>query len=328
MRMRSITLWAAAILMAAFLWGCDDGGGGSGPEPTEGPLTAGPGVVVADYVGAGLFKFSFAGAPMGYKEYAEWCNPEDISIYQKDGSIWVTDISNSAVYKVSETGVVLKTVNNMGPAAVSVNQNDGSCWVCDQVNDRILRLDSAGAIKATATGFNFPADVACYSADGSCWVADVTNCRLVKLSPGGGQLKVVHLLGDAGLVAVDPNSGNCWASDGGDLIKVSSNGTILKRVSEPCGNHGIGTITVSPADGSVYIFGGSDKLIRFDSNANKSWEKANLNTVRYIAVNKNDNTVWVAGNEPAKVYKMSAAGGILKEITASFEGPFGVDIVY
>ena len=150
-------------------------------------------------------------------------HPEGVAV-DASGNVYVADISNSTIRKITSTGVVTTLAGLAGssgatdltgaaarfngPAGVAVDSS-GNVYVADTYNDTIRKITPAGAVTTLAgsagvqgstngTGsgalFYLPAGVAVDSS-GNVYVADTYNDTIRKITPGGA---VTTLAGTAG----------------------------------------------------------------------------------------------------------------------------------
>ncbi len=151
--------------------------------------------------------------------------PEDVSVNERNNTVWVADTSNGKVYRLypgvpdgydvtGEAGYHATAAGFYNPRAVSVNTSDGTCWVADTSNNQVVKLAPSGTIELIRIGgFSSPQDVAVNPVDNTCWVADYTNDRVVKLDSAGNILAEVGGMDNPYSVAVNPEDGSCWVAD-------------------------------------------------------------------------------------------------------------------
>ena len=114
------------------------------------------------------------------------------------GNVWVADMENNKVLKLSQDGRLLQTIDNAGsksghfnrPTGVSVSP-EGLVYICDSGNHRVAVHDEYGMFlfafgsKGRAPGrFDGPHDVA-FGSDGFVYVTDVENRRVCVWSKEG-----------------------------------------------------------------------------------------------------------------------------------------------
>ena len=114
------------------------------------------------------------------------------------GKVWVADMGNNKVLKLSQDGRLLKTIDHAGsksdhfnfPLGVSVSP-DGLVYICDSGNHRVAVHDEYGmflfAFGSNGSGrgcFDGPRDVA-FGSDGFVYVTDGENRRVCVWSKEG-----------------------------------------------------------------------------------------------------------------------------------------------
>ena len=114
------------------------------------------------------------------------------------GNVWVADMGNNKVLKLSQDGRLLKTIDHAGsksdhfnrPTGVSVSP-EGLFYICDSGNHRVAVHDEDGmflfAFGSNGRGrgcFDGPRDVA-FGSDGFVYVTDVGNSRVCVWSKEG-----------------------------------------------------------------------------------------------------------------------------------------------
>ncbi len=199
-------------------------------------------------------------------------SPHGLRIDQQD-NLWVTDVGNHTVTKISQEGKVLLslgTKNTPGedathfdkPTDVAVAPN-GDFYVSDGYgNSRVVKFDAGGKLlrvwgkKGAAEGeFNLPHAV-CLNSAGQVWVADRENNRVQVFNANGRFQKQFTGFAPFGLYVL-PDSA-FFVADGRAhrVSKISAEGKILTS----WGRQGSGPgelnlphgITVD-AEGSVYV---------------------------------------------------------------------------
>ncbi|MGI8779305.1 MAG: PKD domain-containing protein [Solirubrobacteraceae bacterium] len=171
-----------------------------------------PGGIIASVAGTGVAGYSGDG---GLASLAQLNNPFDVTV-DASGNVFVADILNHRVRKISRTGVIT-TVAGTGVAGYSVDSGpataarlsypygvaldaQGNLLIVDAGNARIRRVDSNGTITtvagnglygssgdggaAGAAELNTPSDVATDDA-GNLYIADIGNDNVRKVDANG-----------------------------------------------------------------------------------------------------------------------------------------------
>lgn len=159
---------------------------------------------------------------------------DDVGISPVDGSVWVADSGQRRLLKFTKDGKKIAQKGSIGvPEQVGIGY-DGACWVNNIEQGRIFKIAADGrAILAKISGLDTPFEFSLSPVDKTCWAT--TRSELIQISPDGK--KILKRLGGfknlAGISAVNPEDGSFWMVDslGAEIVKVSKDGKILKRIS-------------------------------------------------------------------------------------------------
>lgn len=164
------------------------------------------------------------------------------------------------------------------PQNVTVNQNTGDVYVTDSFNHRIMRYDEDGVLKATYGGsggpygygtalgyFLYPKQVA-VDEYGGLYIADYGNSRIVYRNPYTGFYMQIASVYSPWGVAYD-GSGKIYVSSWyDDTIKVYQNGFLINTF----GGSGSGNGELSlPADLAIGVYQGQEALFVADCGNNR-----------------------------------------------------------
>ncbi len=119
-----------------------------------------------------------------------------VCVDQADGSVWVTDVNNDRIFKLSPTGESTFERDLWSPIGISVDTADGSVWTTELISSdpctrAAVKLDRDGAELVRVTGFSrFVSAVSVNGTDGSVWIADRWNNQIVELFGTDDELNV------------------------------------------------------------------------------------------------------------------------------------------
>jgi len=270
-----------------------------------------PAGVVTTYAGNGT-----AGYTDGPASSAEFYGPEAVAI-DVQGDLYVSDIGNSVIRKITTAGVVSTFagngtrgfVNGAGTVAEFNNPQglavdaSGNVYVADRSNDLVRKITSAGVVStfagyylagygpiagsANGTGgnaeFNNPVAVA-VDASGNVYVADQNNYSVRKITQANvvttfaGGIVQTTLVGAPAGVATDA-TGNVYVTDqNGRVLEITTSSVLY--------------ILAGSATQSGYVDGAGDVArfsspqgITVDSKGNVYVADLNNNVIRKLVVN-------------------------------------------
>lgn len=170
-----------------------------------------PSGVVTTLAGGGGTGVYQAGYADGTGNSAAFNNPTDVAV-DNSGNVFVADMSNHRIRKITPSGVVSTIAGNgtpgyvdgIGTAAllgypygIAVNDS-GYIFFSDLGSNTIRKISPAGVVttfagngnagyadgSGTAASFNNPRGL-CFDNGGNLFVADRNNCKIRKISPSG-----------------------------------------------------------------------------------------------------------------------------------------------
>lgn len=240
-----------------------------------------------------------------------------VGVDQADGSVWVTDVNNNRILKLTSSGEPILEKLLWSPVGISVDPADGSVWTTELTSSDLctrvaIKLDRDGVELVRVTGFSsFLSAVSVNGTDGGVWIADRWNNQIVGLFGTDEELNGYDASGDSGrnhvrisgfiepqdisVNATDDGqgSGNVWVADRvhGQAVKLSHSGSELVRAT-PTGFYEVRFVSASPVDGSVWV--GDPNTGRIAKLSSSGAEVVNLPiNPGAILADPNDDSVWV-----------------------------------
>ncbi len=238
------------------------------------------------------------------------------------GNIYVSDVYNHRIRKISATGVVTTFAgngaigfeNNTNSSLASFNfpqglafDANGNLFIADAINNSIRKINTSGTVTTFAgglyssvdnvngalAGFKYPADLA-FDVTGNLYVADLYNYKIRKISPAGS---VTTLAGNGQNRSVDNLNGALASFNEPQSIAVDGTGNVY--VGETYNNQ---IRKISPA-GSVTTFVG--RAIGLDSMIGA--QAAAKFSPRSLVFDASGN-LYAADGRNAKIWKISKTG--------------------
>jgi streptogramin lyase len=273
-----------------------------------------------------------------------------------NGNVYISDLANDVVRKISPAGVVttlagkagVAGTNNgtgtaarfNGPGGVAVDTN-GNVYVAEYLNHAIRRITPAGVVSTlagrlgtsgtnngtgTAARFNTPYGVA-VDASGNVYVGDTWNHAIRKITPAGVVTTLAGLVGTSGTndgvgVAARFSYPEHVAVDGNSYVYVADDGNSCIRKVAPDGT----VTTLAGLSGTSGSDDGTNSTARFsypfgiavDSAGNLYVGDTGNQLIRKITP---DGVVTTIGGQAGTSGSTDGSGG-----EARFNGPEGVAV--
>lgn len=289
-------------------------------------------------------------------------NPAVIDVDQRDGSVWLTDVTeflNNQLAKLSSDGKELFRIKGfviLGDSAI--DPNDGSYYLAERMIGEVVKISSEGkeilriknlspvndlegmgCLKNTAgcheaykgMGVNFECidDIDIDARDSSVWVADTAGKRILKFTKEGALLARREGLGEAEHLALAAD-GSCWvnniAEKEGRLFKVSNDGTkILAKIEKldfPF------ELSVSPVDNTCWVTVKTELLQIAPDGKSVLKRIKGFNLLQGISViSPDDGSFWAADYRAGEIIKFSQDGVILTRV-GGFQRPRFLEVFW
>lgn len=263
-------------------------------------------------------------------------HPETIAT-DASGNVWVVDMENSRIEKLSGSGSFIAAYGSKGtgnaqfskPSGIAINQNTGSVYVTDTANNRIEKFSSAGTFEM-AVGWSVK--------DGKAEAETcTTECKAGIAGSGNGQFHE-----PTGLT-VDAN-GNIWVTDEANnrVQELSATGSYLSQFgSAGSGNGQLNApIAIAISEGELYVVdNGNNRVEEFSPAGSYIAQFGTTGTGQGqftrpsgIAVNPNGGNLYVSDANNYRVEEFSPAGKFLTEVGSygsgkgQFHSPFGMAV--
>ena len=244
-----------------------------------------------------------------------------LGITARDGSCWAT--VGGRLIHVSKEGRLLAQFPALPSdprPSFAVNPSDGSCWLV--ANGRLLHLSKTGKTLARvdAPPVNSVLSLAVDPRNGSCWLVGdaASGCMAVHVSRYGKVLQRTHVdkLSGPNWVAVDPRDDSCWVTAWKELLHLSREGVIQRRLGGPQ-LFALGPVAVSQVDGSVWVVTHrtSDmqpEIVHLTADGREVARVPALSEVRHLSVSPTDGSLlaamWLSASNPARLVRIAADG--------------------
>ena len=280
-------------------------------------------------------------------ELNDFNTPVDIWLDQRDGSVWVNDMTelfNHQIMKLSADGEELFRLSGfavLGDAAV--DQRDGSYYAVERMIGELVKisrdgkelfrikglspvddLEGMGCLKRTegchaaykGMDVNFQGidDVDVDLIDSSIWVSDSGGKQLLKFTREGKKISSIKGVGEPEFLAVGTD-GSCWVNnvEKGRVFKISKDSKkILGKVT---GLNSPFELSVSPVDGTCWVTTRRD-LAQISRDGKKILKRVGgfMCPQGLSTINPVDGSFWFADFYGMMIIKVSRDGKILKKI--------------
>ncbi|HDZ77581.1 MAG TPA: hypothetical protein ENH41_05815 [Candidatus Omnitrophica bacterium] len=280
-------------------------------------------------------------------ELNDFKTPVDIRVDQRDGSVWVndmTDFFDSQIMKLSSDGKELFRLSGfsvLGDAAI--DQRDGSYYAVERMIGEVVKisrdgeelfrikslspiddLEGMGCLNKTEgchadydgmdVNLRGIDDIDVSPIDSSVLIADTGSKQLLKFTSKGKKISSIKDISEPESLAMGFD-GSCWVSNigGGKVFKVSKdNKKILGKVT---GLNFPFEISVSPVDGTCWVATRRD-LTQISRDGKKILKRVGgfMCPQGLSTINPVDGSFWFADFYGMEIIKISREGKVLKKI--------------
>lgn len=145
-----------------------------------------------------------------------------VAVYREAGSVWVADVGNKQIAKLSAEGAELLRLSGFSaPQALAVDPRRRRLWIADAGADQLFLYDVDGSQQNMLDSLGGPADVAVYWINGRAWLAEADSGRIIEISNDGSRiLRQCRGFVHPAALAVDQKTGDVWVADGGNHLVV------------------------------------------------------------------------------------------------------------
>jgi DNA-binding beta-propeller fold protein YncE len=253
-------------------------------------------------------------------------SPLDVASDPGNGVVWVSTSSGPLVVLTPGTGKSVSITAPASPGALALDPVDGTAWVCDDLNQAVYHFRSSGAVASPGllTPFQNPLDIAVDPGDRSVWVCERDGNRVTHFAADGSGRSFATLLAPS-RVAVDSLTHEVWATSftRSRVYRLSNAPALGDSFTFAAGPVGVavdgrrGRIWVADASGGSVFAIHRDGSVEFQVGA--------LGTPREIQVDPASGDAWVALLNPGRVARISASGQVLT-MTSGFDQPAGLSL--
>ncbi len=209
--------------------------------------------------------------------------PACVAIDPRNNDVWVGDVGDGRLTKLSKNGSVLKRVSVGYPSKIAVDRRDGSVWVATFRRNEIVKVRASGQILFRIAGIESPRFVAVDPQDGSCWTCDLEKKEIIKINANGSIIFRKRKEGSE-------REYNCQAG-----------------VTDPANGQSIMYHVLPPF------------IVKFDPYGNEKWrfpKPPRAMADGYgLALDPSDRAIWGGETFKSRVTKITAAGSLLFQVS-------------
>ncbi len=246
--------------------------------------------------------------------------------------IWMTDVSNRYIIKVSHDGLhEIGRISVDGyPWALTLNPNDRSIWYCDVLYGDIIHItdNKRDVFRAQSVPSWKPMDIAVNSINGVVWIAGEKR-RVIRIpvsaSEGFREISNDDFIKPRSVVVKETSRQCCMVDELAKAVfYISTNGnTILKS---PVNFIHPMAITVNQSDGSCWVADSSRVVKLSDGGGLALLIEDNFQFVTALDVNSNTGELWIVDfGTNARIIKFDEHGNKLLEVSG-FHTPEAIKV--
>ncbi len=253
-------------------------------------------------------------------------NSEYYRLYNLEpGAVFVEVVAGGYDNASTSCVVVADRVSQAPDVTLLESPNLNHAWVADYGNNRVVRINGAGdTINAYIDyygGMSFNAPNALYvdNANDVVWVSSSVS-TIVKLSSNTPYTVQGSLIAQGSVVsfAVDETTGQAWVCNGADdewfLVK-SDISARERTMAAYAASNALAVALDSQGDCWLANYGGA-KVHKVDAEDNPLVEYAFLVKPRDVAVDLNDDSCWVASDQPfPRLFKLTSVGALAFDVS-------------
>ncbi len=259
---------------------------------------------------------------------------EEATITPGPTVVWVADIDNRAVIKLTHDGrhEILRSRAFIDPFRLKVDKRRGTVWVLEDFSGNFGRLDQNGQLLGISERFFEAVGLALDAEDGSIWVGDNNEKRVWHFDREGTRLARLDSLPEFSALAFNPFVEELWVAttNGEQLLRIKKNSAQIQRVNlQPSWSGPVRDLAIVETTGEAWMAAG-DRVVRLNANG----EVALVTTEEFtfaarVAIDQASGACWVLDDVrqflQSRVIKLEANGQVQLRLEG-FDRPQGLAV--